>query len=349
MENRSFDHMLGWLPGADGRQSGLSFRDRNGVAHATQRLTDFQMCGFADPTHSFEGGRAEFNNGACDGFLTAGNNDLFAIGYYEAADLPFLGKAAPAWTVLDRYFTALMGPTYPNRLIAHAGQTDRLSNTITASTLPAIWDRLSAAGLSGRNYGDPITTAQLLWGDRYMPFVRPLSAFFSDAASGSLPAVSFVDPNFIFAPSNSFHPPGDMRDGEAFLASIYKAVTRSPVWSSTLLILTFDEWGGFFDHVPPPISPIPPGELALGNVDGLRGFRIPTILVSPFAKRGFVSSTVYDHASVLRLIEWRWSLEPLTVRDAQANNLADALDFAHPQLTAPVIDVSPGPFGAACT
>jgi phospholipase C len=348
MENRSYDHMLGWLPGADGRQSGLSYRDRNGVSHPTHRLTDFQMCGFADPTHSFEGGRAEYNNGACDGFLTAGNNDLFAIGYYEAADLPFLGRAAPAWTVLDRYFTAFMGPTYPNRLVAQAGQTDRLSNTLTASTLPAIWDRLSAAGLSGRNYGDPITTAQLLWGNRYMPIVRPMSAFFNDAASGSLPNVSFVDPDFIFAPSNSFHPPGDMRDGDAFLASVYKAVTRSPAWSSTLLILTFDEWGGFFDHVVPPVGPIPPGEQAIGNLDGLRGFRIPTILISPFAKRGAVSSTLYDHASVLRLIEWRWNLEPLTVRDAQANNLADALDFEHPQLSAPAIDVPPGPFGAPC-
>jgi phospholipase C len=207
---------------------------------------------------------------------------------------------------------------------------------------------LSAAGLSGRNYGDPITTTQLLWGSRYMPFVRPLSAFFNDAGSGSLPNVSFVDPDFIFAPSDSFHPPGDIRDGDAFLASIYQAVTRSPLWSSTLLILTFDEWGGFFDHVVPPAAPIPSAEQAAGNLDGLRGFRIPTVLVSPFAKRGAVSSTVYDHASVLKLIEWRWNLEPLTVRDAQANNLADALDFQHPQLSAPAIDVPAGPFGHPC-
>ena len=125
-------------------------------------------------------------------------------------------------------------------------------------------------------------------------------------------------------------------------------MTRSPAWSSTLLILTFDEWGGFFDHVPPPIAPIPPGEQTAGNVDGRRGFRIPTILISPFAKRGFVSSTVYDHASVLRLIESRWDLQPLTVRDAQANNLADVLDFANPRLSAPVIDVPAGPFGHPC-
>ena len=348
MENRSFDHLLGWVPGADGKQAGLSYRDRAGNSHATYHLTDFQACGFADPDHSFEGGRAEYNNGACDGWLTAPGNDLYAIGYYETGDLPFLGKAAPAWTVLDRYFTAILGPTFPNRLVSQAGQTDRLSNTLTPSTLPAIWDRLSGAGLSGLNYGDPITTAELLWGNRYRSLVRPMSAFFSDAASGSLPNVSFVDPVFLTAPSNSFHPPGDIRDGDAFLSSIYDAVTRSPLWSSTLLILTFDEWGGFFDHVVPPVAPIPAGERAAGNVDGLRGFRIPTLLISPFAKRGVVSSAVYDHASILRLIEWRWNLEPLTVRDAQANNLADSLDFAHPLLSAPTIAVGAGPFGASC-
>jgi phospholipase C len=139
-----------------------------------------------------------------------------------------------------------------------------------------------------------------------------------------------------------------MRDGEAFLSSVYRAVTTSPAWPSTLLIITFDEWGGFFDHVPPPVAPIPPGEYALGNVDGLRGFRVPTLLISPFARRRHVSSTVYDHASILRLIEWRWGLAPLTVRDAEANNLADALDFAHPQTDAPVIPVPIGPFGGRC-
>jgi phospholipase C len=347
MENRSFDHLLGWVPGADGKQASLAFRDSGRNSHPTHRLTDFQECGFADPNHSFQGGRLEYNNGACDGWLTTPGNDLYSIGYYEAADQPFLGRAAPAWTVLDRYFTAFMGPTYPNRLISQAGQTDRLSNTLVASTLPTIWDRLSAAGLSGRNYGSPLTTASL-WGSRYSSIIRPISEFFTDAASGSLPNVAFVDPDFLNEPSNSYHPPGDIRDGDAFLASIYGAVTRSPAWSSTLLILTFDEWGGFFDHVPPPIAPIPPGEQVAGNVDGRRGFRIPTILISPFAKRGFVSSTVFDHASVLRLIEERWNLQPLTVRDAQANNLADVLDLAHPQLSAPAIDVAAGPFGVPC-
>ena len=129
MENRSFDHLLGWLPGADGKQAGLVYPDRAGISRATHHLIDFQECGRSDPDHSFTGGRVEYGNGACDGWLRAGNNDEYAIGYYESSDLPFLGGAALQWTVLDRYFAPFLGPTFPNRLISQAGETDRLSNT----------------------------------------------------------------------------------------------------------------------------------------------------------------------------------------------------------------------------
>jgi phospholipase C len=240
-----------------------------------------------------------------------------------------------------------MGPTGPNRLVLHAGQTDRLSNSPTASSLPAIWDRLAAAGLSGRNYGTRIVGASA-FGSRFASIIRPISEFIADASAGTLPNVAYVDPNYTAANSDDFHPPADIRNGDAFLAGVYRAVTTSPAWSSTLLIITFDEWGGFFDHVPPPPAPIPPAERAAGNLDGLRGFRIPTILVSPFARRGAVESRVYDHASILRMIEWRWSLEPLTSRDANANNLAEALDFTQRDFGAPVIVGPSGTFGMLC-
>ena len=348
MENRSFDHLLGWLPGADGKQSGLAYLDAAGTSHSTHHLTDFQECASADPNHSFEGGRTQYNNGACDGWLRTPGNDLYSIGYYEAADESFLGRAAPAWTVLDRYFAPILGPTFPNRIISQGGQTDRLSNDVVPSTLPTIWDRLAAANLRGRNYGDTMTTAGL-WGTRYSSLIRPMSEFFRDATDGDLPEVAFIDPDFAKdAPSNSYHPPSDIRDAEAFLANIYSAVTRSPNWKSTLLVITFDEWGGFFDHVRPPVAPIPDSERAIGNTDGLRGFRVPALLISPFARRGAVSSVVYDHASILKTIEWRWKLAPLSVRDAQANNLADELTFGSPLLTAPVIDVPAGLFGKKC-
>jgi phospholipase C len=347
MENRSFDHLLGWLPTADGKQAGLSYVDRASVSRQTHHLTDFQGCGFADPSHSFAGGRTEYNNGACDGWLRAENNDEYAIGYYQAADLAFLGQAAPQWTVLDRYFAPFLGPTYPNRLIMQAGQTDRIENTLVASTLTTIWDRLATAGLTGRNYGSSLVSASL-FGISYTSLIRPIASFFSDAAAGTLPTVAFVDPDLSSDFTDSYHAPGDIRNAEALLESIYRAVTTSPAWSSTLLIITFDEWGGFFDHVPPPPAPIPPGERDVGNLDGLRGFRVPTLLISPFARRRQTSSAVYDHASILRLIQWRWGLQPLTVRDATANNLADELDFKAPQTSAPVIGVPAGPFGAPC-
>jgi phospholipase C len=186
-----------------------------------------------------------------------------------------------------------------------------------------------------------------MFGNRYASLIQPIASFFSDAAAGTLPNVAYVDPD-LSPYGNSDHPHADIRNGEAFLGSIYQAVTTSPAWPSTALIVTFDEWGGFFDHVPPPPAPIPPGELSAGNVDGLRGFRVPCLLISPFARRNHISSTVYDHASILRLIEGRWGLQPLTVRDAGANNLAQELDLTNPQLSAPPIAVAAGPFGGPC-
>ena len=137
MENRSFDHFLGWLPGADGRQAGLTFFDRANLPHATHVLApDFQGCGQSDPDHSYTGGRAEFNNGACDGWLRAGANDEFSIGYYRRRDLSFFGQAAPDWTICDRYFAGILAETFPNRIYQHAAQTDRIENTFSMVTLP---------------------------------------------------------------------------------------------------------------------------------------------------------------------------------------------------------------------
>jgi len=159
--------------------------------------------------------------------------------------------------------------------------------------------------------------------------------------------VSFVDPDLSNDMSDSYHPPGDIRNGEAFLARVYKSVTTGPLWKKSLLVITFDEWGGFYDHVPPPVAQISQAEQNLGN-DGLRGFRVPTILVSPFVKRQSVSSRVYDHSSVLRMIESRWNLQPLSVRDAQANDLMDEIDLSLPIVPALPIEYSAGPFTVPC-
>ncbi len=349
MENRSFDHLLGWLPGADGRQAGLSYVDGAGVAHATYPLApDYQGCDHPDPDHSYAGGRVEYANGANDGWLKAGNNDAYAIGYYQASDLPFFSRAAPRFTVLDRYFAAIMAETYPNRIYQHAAEVDRLTNTLAVSTLPTIWDRLAAAGRSGRYYYSDVPFLAL-WGAKYLPISRPLAAFVADALTGQLPDVAFVDPPFVdeaSGTSSDDHPHADIRRGEAFLDLIYSVVTLGPAFQSTILVVNFDEWGGFFDHVPPPTAPIPDSDLLAGNADGRLGFRTPALLVAPWARAGFVSHVPFDHTSVLKLIEWRWGLEPLSVRDRTAHNLAEALDFKRRTRPSPLL--VPPPPATAC-
>jgi len=338
MENRSFDHFLGWLPGVDGKQSGLSFTDRYGLRHTTHHLGEYASCAFNDPDHSYEGGRIELNNGRCDGWLKAGGNDSLAVGYYTQPDLAFLGQAAPAWTVCDRYFSAVMAETYPNRFYQHAAQTDRLHNSTVTSTLPTIWDRLAAAGLTGRYYFSDIPFTAL-WGTEYLPISRPFATFIADAAAGRLPQVSFIDPRFEDEGSGSSgddHPKADVRAGEQFLNQVYDAVTSSPNWANTVLVINFDEWGGFYDHVAPGTAP------DVSSATALRGFRVPALVISPRARRRYVAHNVYDHTSVLKLIEWRWGLMALTPRDSAARNLAEVLDFGTvPKLTVPRFTVPP--------
>src|SRR6185295_381608 len=305
MENRSFDHFMGWLPGANGMQAGLTYYDAANTPHSTYSLgqmNDFQGCGHPDPDHSYEGGRVEFNGGLCDGWLRAGSNDVYAIGYYEQGNLPFLGKAAPDWTVCSNYFAPILAPTYPNRIYQHSGGTDRLDGSLTLCTLPTIWDRLAAKGLVGRYYATDIPFIAL-WRPKYAPITRNYDAFLTDCASGDLPHVAFVDPSFAGEEEGSSedeHPHADIRAGESFLNRTYRAVTTSPAWKHTVLIINFDEWGGFFEHIAPGTAP---------DVDPRfqqRGFRVPCLVISPFARRATIATGVYDHTSILKMIEWRF-------------------------------------------
>ncbi len=340
MENRSFDHTLGWLPRANGRQDN-AYPDRTGKRQRTYPLRpDFQGCSHPDPDHSYEGGRSELNGGRCDGWLTTSTNDAFTIGYYQAQDLAFYGPAAPNWTVCDNYFSATMAETYPNRFYQHAAQTDRTHNNSTISTLPTIWDRLAAAGLQGKYYYSDVPFTAL-WGTKYLSITRPVAEFVADAAAGTLPQLSLVDPRFTDEGSGTSaddHPHADVRAGQSFINQVYTAVTTGKAWDKTLLVINYDEWGGFFDHVPPGTAPDAHPDQGLG----LRGFRVPAMVISPRARRQHVASGVYDHTSVLKTVEWRWGLPPLTPRDAAARNIAEVLDFSRPpDLAAPKFAVPP--------
>jgi phospholipase C len=356
MENRSFDHLLGWLPGADGKQAGLSFIDRNGVSHATYSLgSDYTGCGHPDPDHSYNESRVAYDAGQMDGFLRAGSNDTFAIGYYPENALPFYMALAQNFLVCDRYFASILGPTFPNRMFLWAAQTDRLGDTLALSSLPTIFDRLAAARISHRYYFNNVPFLSF-WGFKYLFQTGTFSEFLTSAAAGKLPAVSFVDPNFTVlddGTGNDDHPHADVRNGDAFLARIFQTLAHSPSWKSTVLIINFDEWGGFYEHVAPP-RVVAPNNVDTDLVQGqaLLGFRVPTVVVSPFTRNTgsspMVSHQVFDHTSVLKLIEWRWGLQPLTARDAspQIGNLATEMNFTSPSNDVSGIPV-PGAVAAA--
>jgi phospholipase C len=357
MENRSFDHLLGWLPEADGRQRGLRYADAAGMFHRTHALaSDFTGCGHLDPNHEYNGGRVAYDHGAIDGFLRATPDD-YAIGYYVEADRPFFNTFARHYTVLNRSFCSILGPTFPNRFFLHGAQTDRLSNTTDLATMPTIWDRLAAAGVSHTYYYSNLPYLAL-WGLKYLPISNIYAQFLLDAATGSLPAVSFIDPRFTIVDDgtgNDDHPHADIRSGDAFLAQTFHAVANGPDWASTVFIVTYDEWGGFFDHVRPPRAAAPNTvDPDLVNGKALLGFRIPTIVASPWSSghphEPRINSRVTDHTSILKLIEWRWGLPALTARDASRDvqNLAHALDFDNPRLHVPPLPQPTAPPPTPC-
>ena len=357
MENRSFDHMLGWVRGADGIQNGLSYKDTAGTAHPSFALSQnaaygYQSCGFADPDHSYQAGHNDYNNGLMDGFLKPQPlGDLLPIGYYTRDDVLFYAGCADNWTICDHYHTGILSSPFPNRLYMHGGQTDRLSNTLTISTLPTIWDSLIAAKVPCKYYfaDTPITA---LWGAKYLlthPITRPLAEFVYDFSPlGTPPAVSYVDPYLgvlvgeALGTSWDDHPFADIRDGQSFLNYIYNVLRHSPAWERTLLVINYDEWGGFFDHVPPPLAPVSDAEAKLGN-DGRLGVRVPCVLIGPRARRGHVESTQFDPQSILNLIAWRFGVTAPGLRATTSTNLAAALDFSSPLNTsAPTINVNYG-------
>jgi phospholipase C len=382
MENRSFDHFLGWMHGVDGRHD-FSYLSTDGNWYPNYPLApDFQGCGYSDPDHSWEGWLIQHNNGKMDGFLQrptapAGNPGVtlaaantFPIGYYTnlnpdgtpkaQPDLPVIGALAQNYTVLDQYFCSFAGETFPNRFYQHAAQTDRDHNNETISTLPTIWDHLSPVpnsnGIPTGGYFFRDLPFLALWGTKYFPFWHMFADSDSDAlgiplqtksfidtvAAGELPNVSFIDPAFDTegnGTSADDHPLADIRLGERFIADAYHALANAGYLDNTVFMITFDEWGGFFDHVPPPhvIDDTNPADVDHSGdgstpTDGQLipdytqlGFRVPAIVVSNLSHRHVVKSGPFEHTSTLALIESTFGLPALTARDANARNLGEIL------------------------
>ena len=347
MENRSFDHLLGWLPGANGRQQGLSYVDKDGASHQPWPLApDFQGCSYEDPDHTWPGIATQYAGGRCDGFLqTAKVGDRFPIGYYREEDLPIISALAKGYTTFDNYFCSMMGPTWENRLFQITGTTqlddnwcdfpkDKEEERRPVVIQTTIFDRVRAAGLTAGYYYHESPVTGLFASRKYDDISYPIEQFWSDAREGKLANVVFVDPDYTdraedMGTSNDYHPWGNVLVAEGFLAQVHDALSNGPQWDRMVFVLNFDEHGGFFDHVTPPACKDDTKLAGDGPHPDLKrmGFRVPAIAMGPFAPRKIEKAGPYEHSSILKMIEWRWGLEPMTMRDRYAKNLAEALEF----------------------
>lgn len=361
MENRSFDHYLGaraLLEGRtdeDGIPAGWTIPDADGEPVAPYRTGE--PC-LQDPPHSWSSSHRQFNEGANDGFCreyaARGAPDAGAevMAYLTREDLPFTWALADAFTVCDAWFASLMCGTWPNRLYAHSGTAagktgNSLPDDSTFFEQRTIWQALSEKGVPWKYYYSDLPFIALFRDHSDPERTVTVERFFEDVAHGSLPAVCMVEPAFSY---NDNHPPHHPGLGELFLASVYEAIAASAAWERTLIIVTYDEHGGFADHVPPPTVPDDdPG----GGFDQL-GFRVPSLLIGPWVQRG-VDHTRYDHTSWLRYLCDRHDIEPWTERIRTANSLAGALDTARmargeplPAVPLPAFDFDPATVPDEC-
>jgi phospholipase C len=336
MENRSFDHFLGGLcldadyPAArslDGIKGNEANPDGSGQMVKMSLLSGN---GTLNPRHDWLSSRVAWNKGLNDGFVRANADsagDAQVMTYLDRGHLPFCYGLAAQSTICERWFSSVMGPTWPNRFYMHAatsnGQTGNLPMGLDASD--TIWDRLAEQCLAGKNYyagGVPwysvaFPSKSFSGNDAMTP--EPMDGFFRDAASGNLPSFSLVDPDFEV---NDGHPPHDLALAEAFLSSVHRALVNGPAWARTMLVITFDEHGGFYDHVPPPTT-------ADANADFRQlGFRVPTIVAGPMVHAGRVVSTPLEHVSVASTLATRFGIRSLNARMDAAADLSSCVDPA---------------------
>ncbi len=354
MENRSYDHYLGsrtleGKPG-DGLVAGMSNPTNAGGSEDIWVASEDTMC-ILDPPHGWTSSRNQFNAGANDGFARAfeavhGAGQRGAMQYMMPSQVPIHTALADAYTVCDRWFCSVMGPTLPNRAFWHAGQSlgAKTNDAVLAadwSTTPTLYHRLDDAGVDwAYYYGDApvigILDGAPLGDGRLRRFNWD---FFDDAAAGNLPPVVYIDPAFS---SNDDHPPHHPLLGQQLIAAVYNVLATSPQWNNCMLVVTYDEHGGFYDHVPPPLAS---DDRANEGFDQL-GFRVPTLVAGPYVKQSYVSSVVYDHASAIKHLDNVFGLESLTMRTAAANDLTDCIDMERlaandpaPPISLPAVDI----------
>ncbi|TMK59279.1 MAG: alkaline phosphatase family protein [Actinobacteria bacterium] len=367
MENHSYDNYLGMLGRGDGlrldkhHQPLASNPDTEGnVVHAFRMPTTCQLR--RRPSTAWNASHISFNGGHNDGFVRASGE--VAMGYWTAEDLPFYYSLARNFVLCDRWFGSCLAQTYPNRRFLLAATSNGLvtngppgSPAILAPS-PAgglIFDQLDAHSISWKDYASDLPTAGLFQSPLAdsSKHLASIDAYLADAASGNLPAFALIDPPA--TKPGSEENPQNIQVGEEFVSRVIQAAMSGPAWKKTLLIWCYDEHGGYYDHVPPPRA-VKPDNVAPdihlpadqpGAFDRY-GFRVPAVIVSPYARRGYVSHVTHDHTSILKLVETKWNLPALTYRDANADDLLDSLDLHHqprflepPKLAAPAMVTNP--------
>ncbi len=363
MENHSFDNYFGMLGRGDGFTLDAAGRPTasnpgpDGTPVTAYRAASVCQAG-VEVSQDWVVSHESWNHGRNDGFVRAKGNDPMA--YFTGDDIPFYYSLGRTFPLCDRWFSPTMAQTYPNRRFLIAGSAFGLvddsypqSTSYRPGGFGTVFEMLDHFGITWRDYHSTLPTALLF------PYLEATNAanlkligsFFDDAAKGRLPGFCLVEPNFA---TGSEENPQDIRAGQAFAASVVNAVMHGPAWAETVLVWLYDEHGGYYDHVPP-VRAVPPDrilpDVAATELDGdhysWTGFRVPAVVVSAWARPGYVSHVVNDHTSILKLLETKWNLPALSDRDANAANLLDTLDltarrppFLVPPRLAPADDVS---------
>lgn len=369
-EDRTFDNYFGTYPGAEGWPEGFTMPiDPSDPSAGTAEPYNLDVTRTPSLPHSTAAMKMAMNDGAVDGFVAAAtefgaSDGKLALGYYDSDEIPLYWGLADRYVLADHWFSSVAGPSFPNHLYAYTASRTSTDGTKVYNSVPeegleivTIFDRLQDAGISWKVYVqgyDPESNfrsvearlgltdqaAQLIWvplvgipryvdNPAYSSKIVDIDQYYEDLRQEELPAVAFITPSGL-----SEHPPGDLRLGHFFATDLLEALMFSEHWETSAFVITWDEWGGWADHVPPPQV----------DEDGY-GVRVPALIVSPYAKRGFVDSTVYDHTSPIALINTLYGLDPLSTRDAAANDLTNAFDFnqePRPPELPPVEYVPPG-------
>ncbi len=372
-ENRSFDHYFGHLPGHGQDDVDVPAKSATNPAPDGKSTIAWhhenQYC-VEDTDHGWAGSHTELDHGKNDGFalanVTMGDpTGQRALGYFDQSDLPFYYALASQFAISDRYFSSALASTYPNRFFLLAGTSFGIVSTKPSMLAPEgalqIFRELTDASVSWKVYKTDLPSIYLFpkYGDAPAQASHIVNAtqFETDAMNGELPQVAFLDAGFEQTADveTDEHEPANIQLGQHYVWEKVMAVMKGPQWASSAIFLTYDEHGGLYDHVNPPAACAPDAtppalQPELGGFDQL-GFRVPLVVISPYAKRHFVSHLVHSHTSVTRFIEAKFELPAMTRRDANSDAMLDLFDFeAAPRLEVPKLAepvVSPSKL-AAC-